>query len=144
MLIEIDDADVAVLFAVLPRLSATSSSGQTALARVHHQIADVGQHLNLQWVQVDEDIEIGVTEQPGEPSVPATYPPPRTPSQKTRSPCSSNVTVLETPMENCFGPSPRSSTPVTRPIPRDQFANLSNTPGGRKDKANSSGLFQGK
>jgi hypothetical protein len=67
MLVDIDDADAAVLFAALPRLSAASSSGQMALARVRNQIADAGQRLNLHWVQVDEDIEMGVMEGPGAP-----------------------------------------------------------------------------
>jgi hypothetical protein len=63
MLLEIDDDDAAVLFKVLPGLlrpSDASQRQQNALARVHRRIAETGRQMKLQWVRLDDDMEMGV------------------------------------------------------------------------------------
>ncbi|KAJ7695869.1 hypothetical protein B0H16DRAFT_1842312, partial [Mycena metata] len=63
MLLDIDDADAAVLFAALPRLLPPTGASETrlkALARVRNKIAAEGQRRSLHWVLIDEDVQMGV------------------------------------------------------------------------------------
>ncbi|KAJ7821974.1 hypothetical protein B0H13DRAFT_365338 [Mycena leptocephala] len=62
MLLEIDDDDAAVLFSTLPRLLSTANAShpqQVALARVHRRLAETGERMNLRWVRLDDDMEMG-------------------------------------------------------------------------------------
>ncbi|KAJ7657957.1 hypothetical protein B0H17DRAFT_1213352 [Mycena rosella] len=67
MLIEIDDADTALLFASLPCTSNTSQPHDdraAALLCLRQTIAAEAQRTNMRWVLVDEDIEMAVASSP--------------------------------------------------------------------------------
>ncbi|KAJ7122257.1 hypothetical protein C8R44DRAFT_876563 [Mycena epipterygia] len=151
MLIDILDADTAILFTQLPRRNTPVESGYlSALVRLRKCIAEEGRRQQLGWVLADEDIEMAVPASSSNTSLPVARASAATASNAAATasnPASPQPSLPHIPFESASTPSraptppnaspcPLPRTPAHRPIcpfPSRRLCDLSNTPGNKEN-----------